>query len=136
MSTIRTVLRFVLTKKLLRVAWLLAIVAVIVGSLLPPDSAPIRTLDLLPFSDKFDHLGMYALLAFLPALHEETTKVVWWIALGAVALGIALEFAQPYVRRDFEIGDMVADALGVAVGLGAGLPLRKRTRKMMCGDLI
>jgi VanZ family protein len=130
MSIVQTVLRFILTKKLLRVAWLLAIVAVIVGSLLPPDSAPIRTLDLLPFSDKFDHLGMYALLAFLPALHEET-KVVWWIALGAVALGIALEFAQPYVRRDFEIGDMVADAVGVAVGLGAGLPLRKRIGKMM-----
>ena len=130
MSIVRAMLGFILTKKVLRVAWLLAIVAVIVGSLLPPDSAPIRTLDLLPFSDKFDHLGMYALLAFLPALHEET-KVVWWIALGAVALGIALEFAQPYVRRDFEIGDMIADALGVVVGLGAGLPLRKRIGKMM-----
>jgi VanZ family protein len=128
-----SIVRLILTKKLLRVAWLLAIVAVIVGSLLPPDSAPIRTLDALPFSDKFDHMGMYALLAFLPALHEET-KAVWWMALGAVALGIALEFAQLYVGRDFEIGDMIADALGVAVGLGAGLPLRKRIGKIMCGD--
>jgi VanZ family protein len=130
MSIVQTVLRFILTRKVLRVAWLLALVAVIVGSLLPPDSAPIRTLDLLPFSDKFDHMGMYALLAFLPALHEET-KVVWWMALGAVALGIALEFAQLHVGRDFEIGDMVADAVGVSVGLAAGIPLRKRVFKMI-----
>jgi VanZ family protein len=127
-----SIVRLIFTTKVLRIAWLFAIVAVIVGSLLPPDSAPIRTLDALPFSDKFDHLAMYAVLAFLPALHEET-KVVWWMALGAVAMGIALEFAQLYVGRDFEIGDMVADALGVAVGLGAGLPLRKRIGKM-CGN--
>jgi len=130
MSIVRTVLRFILTKKVLRVAWLLALVATIVGSLLPPDSAPIRTLDALPFSDKFDHMGMYALLAFLPALHEDT-KLVWWMALGAVALGIALEFAQLYVGRDFEIGDMVADAVGVSIGLAAGIPLRKRVFKMI-----
>jgi len=107
-------------------------VAVIVGSLLPADSAPIRTLDLLPFSDKFDHMGMYAVLAFLPALHEDS-KVVWRMAIGAVGLGIALEFVQLYVGRDFEIGDMVADAVGVAVGLAVGLPLRKRVLKMILG---
>ena len=124
--------RLILNRKLLRAAWLLAIVAVIVGSLLPPDSAPIRTLDQLPFSDKFDHLAMYAVLAFLPALHEES-KLVWWMAIGAVGLGIALEFVQLYVGRDFEIGDMVADAVGVAVGLAVGLPLRKRVLKMILG---
>ena len=48
-----------------------------------------------------------------------------------VALGIALEFAQLHVGRDFEIGDMVADAVGVSVGLAAGIPLRKRVFKMI-----
>ncbi len=107
----------------------MAIFAVIVGSLLPADSAPIRTLDRLPFSDKFDHLAMYAVLALLPALHEEK-KVVWWMAGGAVAMGIALEFVQLYVGRDFEIGDMIADAVGVALGLAVGFPLRKRVRRL------
>ena len=122
--------RLIFTKKLLRAAWLLAIVAVIVGSLLPPDSAPIRTLDRLPFGDKFDHVAMYAVLAFLPALHEET-KVVWFMAIGAVGLGIGLEYAQLHVGRDFEIGDMIADGVGTVLGLAAGLPLRTRVRKMM-----
>ena len=124
-----SILRLILTTKVLRAAWVLAILAVIVGSLLPSDSAPIRTLDELPFSDKFDHMAMYAVLAFLPALHEDR-KAVWWIALGAVGLGIALEFVQLYVGRDFEIGDMIADAAGATLGLVVGLPLRKRISKM------
>ena len=128
MSIARTVFRLILAKTVLRAAWLVAIMAVIVGSLLPPDSAPIRTLGQLPFSDKFDHMSMYAVLAFLPALHEER-KAVWWMAIGAVLMGIALEFVQLYVGRDFEIGDMVADAAGVAVGLAAGFPIRKRVAK-------
>ena len=107
----------------------MGIVAVIVGSLLPSDSAPIRTLDELPFSDKFDHMGMYAMLAFLPALHEET-KGVLWLAAGALALGIALEFVQLYVGRDFEVGDMIADAVGLVVGLAVGFSLRKRMRPL------
>lgn len=128
MSMVRTVLGFILAKKALRAAWLLAIIAVIVGSLLPADSAPIRTLDQLPFSDKFDHMGMYAVLALLPALHEES-KTVWGMAIGAVGLGIALEFVQLYVGRDFEIGDMIADAVGAAAGLAIGFALRKRIAK-------
>jgi len=47
-------------------------------------------------------------------------------AVGFVAMGIALEFIQPRFGRDFEVADMAADAIGVALGWIAALvvPLR------------
>ena len=111
-------------KKLTRVAWLLAISAVIVGSLLPSDSATIQTLERFPLSDKVEHIGMYALLAFLPAIHERRRFVIG-AALGAIALGIALEYAQLATGwREFEVADMIADAVGVCIGIACGALVR------------
>ena len=111
--------------RLIRGIWLLAIVAVIVGSLLPSNSAVIRTLDRLPITDKMEHIGMYALLAFLPAIYERR-RVVILAAAGAVALGVGMEYAQLLTGwRDFEIGDMVADTVGAILGLASGLAVRK-----------
>jgi VanZ family protein len=119
----RNVSRY-LRPKLLRVLWAVAILTVIVGSLLSSESAPIQTLDRLPISDKVDHLAAYAALAFFPALHERR-RFVLGAALGAIALGIALEFAQRMTGwRDFEIGDMIADAIGVCAGLVIGAAVR------------
>src|ERR1700738_856266 len=98
--------------RVLRVLWLLAILVVVVGSLLPADSGPIKALDPLPLSDKIDHFAAYAALAFLPAIHEKR-RFFLAAAIGAVALGVALEYAQLYSGwRDFEVGDMIADAVG------------------------
>src|SRR5205085_3838604 len=57
-------------RQLLRALWLLAILIVIVGSLLPGDSSPMRALDRLHISDKIEHMAAYTVLALLPALHE------------------------------------------------------------------
>ena len=121
-------------KRLLRILWGLAILAVIVGSLLPGDSTPIQMLGHLDVSDKIQHFGAYAVLAFLPAIHERR-KFVLRAALFAVALGIGLEFGQlESPGRDFEVGDMVADALGVCLGLMVGIPLRASSlvRALLC----
>jgi VanZ family protein len=123
-------------KRLLRILWGLAILTVIVGSLLPGDSTPIQMLDHLKVSDKIQHFGAYALLAFLPAIHERR-KFVVRAALFAIALGIGLEFGQlDSPGRDFEVGDMVADALGVCLGLMAGIPLRASSlvRTLLCAS--
>lgn len=110
----------------LRILWLLAILVVVVGSLLPGNSLPMRALSYLPVSDKFDHAAAYAVLAWLPAIHERKKAIVAF-ALGAVALGIGLEYLQLWSGwRDFEIGDMVADAVGVVCGLVAAVPVRRR----------
>ena len=42
-------------------------------------------------------------------------------AVGFIAMGIAIEFIQPYTGRHFEVADMVADALGVLLGWGVAL---------------
>ena len=102
----------------------MGIFIVVVASLLPSDSLPMRALDRLHINDKLEHFAAYAVLAFLPAVHERK----WFIvaaAVGAVALGIALEFGQLFSGwRDFEVGDMIADAVGVCFGLASGIPLR------------
>ena len=49
---------------------------------------------------------------------NRTRAKKWSIAVGLVALGIAIEFAQEQTRyRQFEIADMGADGIGVAIGL-------------------
>ena len=111
-------------KKWLRILWVIAILVVIVASLLPSGSLPMRTLDLLKISDKLEHGLAYLVLALLPTLHERRSFIAM-AAVGAAGLGVALEYGQLYSGwRDFEVGDMVADTAGVCVGVAAGLPLR------------
>jgi hypothetical protein len=75
----------------------------VVGSLLPSDSGPIQMLDTLSLSDKVEHYAVYAVLMFLPAIHERRGFVIT-AAIGALALGIALEFAQLYTGwRDLKL---------------------------------
>ena len=97
---------------------------VVVGSLLPGESLPMRALSELDLNDKFEHTMAYAILTWLPATHERR-RTVAGAALGALAMGIALEYLQRYSGwRDFEIGDMLADAAGVGCGILAALPAR------------
>ena len=111
-------------KRCLRIVWLIAILVVIIGSLLPGNSAPMRLLERLHINDKIEHFLAYAVLTFLPTIHERG-RIVAAAALGAVALGIGLEYAQLYSGwRDFELRDMLADAIGVLSGAAAGIPLR------------
>jgi glycopeptide antibiotics resistance protein len=89
--------------------------------LLPSSSLLIKTLDELEINDKVLHVGAYTLLAFLPALHERIPLIVA-AALGAAALGVALEFGQLVSGwRDFEVGDMIANAMGVCLGVAVGM---------------
>ena len=122
------------SKTLLRVVWSLAILAVVIGSLLPAHSLPMRMLDRLEISDKIEHFGAYALLAFLPAIHERLQRVLA-AALCIAALGVGLEFGQRYAPgRSFEVADMIADGLGICFGLAVGIPLRTSSvvRFLLC----
>src|SRR2546430_14973060 len=73
--------------------------------------------------DKLGHWIAYTTLmvwfAWLyPNLH---TRLVY--AAGFLLLGIALEFAQGFTEyRTFELSDMVADTVGIALGWIAALP--------------
>ena len=77
-------------------------------------------------ADKVGHAGFYALTMFWFAQLYVRSPVRRGYAVGLIALGIALEFVQGQIGRDFEVADMAADALGVALGWGGALlvPLR------------
>jgi VanZ family protein len=82
----------------------------------------------LHLSDKVLHWGGYAVLAFLPALHERLRTAILAI-LALAAVGVLLEFAQLHVEgRSFEILDMAADGGGLLCGFAAGLPWRRLFR--------
>ena len=73
--------------------------------------------------DKIAHVLAYCVLMSWFAnlygkLHER-----WLLAVGFIAMGIALEFVQRWTGfRTFEVADMVAGALGVGAGWFAAPP--------------
>ena len=73
--------------------------------------------------DKFGHLCAYAALMLWFAQPYAGASARWLLAGAFVALGVGLEFAQLLTdSRTFDPGDMVANALGVAIGWLAAPP--------------
>ena len=67
--------------------------------------------------DKFGHLAAYGTLMFWFAQFDTRPRTRLGYAVGFIALGIALEFAQGLTDyRVFEVADMVANATGVLLG--------------------
>lgn len=88
------------------------VASVVVLSLVPLSSTPS-----IEHGDKFEHVLAYAVLMWWFAQMVTGTPRRLWLALGLLALGIALEFAQGLTTwRSFSYADMAADALGVASG--------------------
>jgi len=101
---------------LVAIGW--ALVAAILWLSLTPH--PPRPVDIAG-ADKLEHCAAYgALMLWFAFLYRRTPTRLGY-ALGFVAMGVAIEFIQPYTGRDFEVADMLADALGVALGWGAAL---------------
>jgi VanZ family protein len=72
--------------------------------------------------DKLEHLGSYGLTMFWFCQLYRTRATRSAYALGLAVLGVTLEFVQGWLGyRDFEVADMLADGLGVALGWGAAL---------------
>ncbi len=73
-------------------------------------------------SDKVGHFLAYGGTMFWFCLVYRTSRVRLAYAAGFIAMGIAIEFIQGWTGyRDFEVYDMVADALGVVLGWAAAL---------------
>jgi VanZ family protein len=104
-------------------AWICALLATVVASLLPAFLLPV----LPPGDDKLEHFGGYALLAAAAVQLFAGSRALWRAALGLVALGIALEFAQGAftATRQMDAFDALANTGGVLFGMATVLtPLR------------
>ncbi len=100
----------------MRRLWLLAVLAVIVGSLVPGGSAPLHALSLLRVNDKMQHFVAYAVLACLSAWMASRPFALR-TGLWLVALGALLEILQLLVPgRSCDWLDGLSDAAGVATG--------------------
>lgn len=79
-------------------------------------------------SDKINHLIAYAALAFLLVLSLPRDRRLprgFWVGLLSLLLyGVVMEVVQHYIGREFDLMDMVANAVGVLLGAGAGLLAR------------
>ena len=87
---------------------------------LTPQDLP--KVDTLPV-DKLAHVAAFAALILPSAILRP--RFLWWIFPLAALLGFSIELIQPYVGRSQEWMDVVADCLGLIVGTGLGLILRR-----------
>ena len=94
--------------------WLLIggalVVLLLYGSL-----APAKALPPLGGSDKLWHAGSYfVLMAYFSQIYWRVSERLL-IAAALIALGVAIEFIQPYVNREFDWFDALANGVGVLV---------------------
>ena len=82
----------------------------------------------VPGSDKLHHA--LAFFALAVPLSYARPRLAIWIMIAVIAYGGAIELIQPYVGRDRDAMDLLADALGAVAGMALGLALnwlRRRT---------
>lgn len=102
--------------------WFVGIAAVIVVCLMPGQDLP-----RIPISDKIEHALAFAVLAASAVQLFVRGPALATVAAGLLALGVGIEFAQATftTTRAMELGDVIADAIGIGAGmLVAWTPLR------------
>ena len=87
---------------------------------LTPQDLP--KVDTLPV-DKLAHVAAFAALILPSAILRP--RFLWWTFPLAALLGFSIELIQPYVGRSQEWMDVVADCVGLLVGTGLGLVIRR-----------
>jgi VanZ family protein len=101
-------------KWIIQAVWLFSIVLIACLSLAPRIEIPYQ----FSGADKLAHCLTYAWLAILPFFGSASMRAALTQAFLMVPLGIALELAQRYIPgRDFSVADMIANSVGVALGI-------------------
>src|ERR1044072_8896149 len=80
--------------RILRLVWLIGIVAVIVGSLAPAQSGLMQVIGQGRINDKVEHFTAYAVLAAIPSLHHFRCRRLRATIAFLFCLGAALEVGQ------------------------------------------
>jgi len=102
--------------------WVLAIAAVVIGSLLPSSDLPS-----VKVNDKVEHFLAYALLS-AGAVQLFARRLSWaFVCVLLVLMGIGLEYLQAKMAlgRMLDRNDALANTIGVLIGLATAFtPLR------------
>src|ERR1035437_1736603 len=107
------------------VLWAVLIGCVIIGSLLPAASPVMVDIGRLHIDDKVMHFCAYLALSFLPVIGFQDRRRGLMAGLSMFLLGILMEAGQHFSPgRAVELGDVVANGVGVSCGPLLGLPIR------------
>jgi VanZ family protein len=112
-------------RRLILALWVVLLLCVIVGELLPAASPVMVDIGRLHVSDKVLHFGAYLALSSLPVIGFRDRRRGIVAAFSMFFLGILLEGGQHYSPgRAVELGDVIANGAGVSCGALLGLPIR------------
>src|ERR1019366_1868768 len=107
------------------VLWAVLICCVVIGSLLPAASPVMIAIGRLHIWDKLQHFGAYLALSFLPVIGFRDRRRGLIAGLSMFLLGILMEAGQHFSPgRSPELGDILANGLGVACGVILASPIR------------
>jgi len=105
-----------LSSKLFKVLFVLGVVIIAIGSVMPGKQLPSG----LPW-DKALHFVGYFGLGFLARMGSER-RPAWLLIIACIAFSLAIEIAQMFIpNRGFEWQDLLANSLGVICGVLVGV---------------
>ena len=102
----------------LRLIWLAALAAVVVGSVLSAQSAAMRLIERAGINDKIEHFTAYAILAALPSMESFRSRRLGATIAALFLLGALLEFVQLFrPGRTCDWHDLLANSCGLFAGV-------------------
>jgi len=105
--------------------WAVLICCVVAGSLLPAANPVMVAIGRLHIWDKLQHFGAYMALSFLPVIGFRDKHRGLMAGLSMFLLGALMEAGQHFSPgRAVELGDVIANGVGVGCGTLLGLPIR------------
>ncbi len=120
-----SMLRIPIKHTVLMILWVFLICFVIVGSLAPAASPLMVAVSRLHIWDKLQHFSAYLILSFLPVIGFRDRRRGIWAAVSMFVLRALLEGGQHFSPgRAVELGDVIANGIGLSCGTLLGLPFR------------
>jgi VanZ family protein len=97
-----------------------------------PFAAQLDAADITHNSDKLVHATLFACMGFLAVRGWLHRRQLVWVLLGVLWLAPQTEWLQAYIPgRGASVDDVLADVLGLAVGVAWALLLRRRHQRLI-----